>query len=172
MIFAIRVPIGFVRLVKACACLSRTTQVLYSFWSTEVSSRACTLPWQLGELQDPGPVYFEVSGASAAITSPLAATKLRAQAKPVLISPDVNFTIIEGGRGWWRGGKLVYNKTSRDVADGGWLIFDDLRAIQSQYGYLPGEQLEELSKRTQTPLYRIHGVADFYPHFHFKPPPK
>jgi NADH:ubiquinone oxidoreductase subunit F (NADH-binding)/NADH:ubiquinone oxidoreductase subunit E len=52
------------------------------------------------------------------------------------------------------------------------LIFDDLRAIQQQYGYLPGEQLEALSKRTQTPLYRIHGVADFYPHFHLKPPPK
>jgi NADH:ubiquinone oxidoreductase subunit F (NADH-binding)/NADH:ubiquinone oxidoreductase subunit E len=67
---------------------------------------------------------------------------------------------------------LVYNKTSRDIAVGGWLIFDDLRAIQSQYGYLPGEQLEALSERTQTPLYRIHGVADFYPHFHLKPPPK
>ncbi|HYL75505.1 MAG TPA: NAD(P)H-dependent oxidoreductase subunit E [Bryobacteraceae bacterium] len=52
------------------------------------------------------------------------------------------------------------------------MIFDDLRAIQKQYGYLPGEQLEALSKRTGTPLYRIHGVADFYPHFHLKPPPK
>jgi len=52
------------------------------------------------------------------------------------------------------------------------LIFDDLRAIQSQYGYLPSEQLKELSHRTQTPLYRIHGVADFYPHFHLSRPPK
>jgi NADH:ubiquinone oxidoreductase subunit F (NADH-binding)/NADH:ubiquinone oxidoreductase subunit E len=52
------------------------------------------------------------------------------------------------------------------------LIFDDLRAIQNQYGYLPGEQLEALSKRSQIPLYRLHGVADFYPHFHLKPPPK
>jgi len=52
------------------------------------------------------------------------------------------------------------------------LIFDDLRAIQDQYGYLPGEQLEALSKRTNTPLYRLHGVADFYPHFHLAPPPK
>ena len=52
------------------------------------------------------------------------------------------------------------------------MIFDDLRAIQDQYGYLPGEQLEALSKRTQTPLFRIHGVADFYPHFHLAPPPK
>jgi NADH:ubiquinone oxidoreductase subunit F (NADH-binding)/NADH:ubiquinone oxidoreductase subunit E len=52
------------------------------------------------------------------------------------------------------------------------LIFDDLRAIQNQYGYLPGEQLEALSERSQIPLYRLHGVADFYPHFHLKPPPK
>ncbi len=52
------------------------------------------------------------------------------------------------------------------------LIFDDLRAIQSQYGYLPGEQLAALSERTSTPLYRIHGVADFYPHFHLTRPPR
>jgi len=52
------------------------------------------------------------------------------------------------------------------------LIFDDLRAIQAHYGYLPGEQLEALSERSNIPLYRIHGVADFYPHFHLKPPPK
>ena len=52
------------------------------------------------------------------------------------------------------------------------MIFDDLRAIQNQYGYLPGEQLEALSKRSQIPLYRLHGVADFYPHFHLAPPPK
>ncbi len=85
---------------------------------------------------------------------------------------DVNFTTFRGRSGWSTGHVLVYNKTSRDGALGGRLIFDDLRAIQSQYGYLPGEQLEELSKRAQIPLYRIHGVADFYPHFHLKPPPK
>ena len=52
------------------------------------------------------------------------------------------------------------------------MIFDDLREIQSQYGYLPAEQLQQLSKRTETPLYRIHGVADFFPHFHLSRPPK
>ncbi len=60
----------------------------------------------------------------------------------------------------------------RNIRRGERLIFDDLRAIQNQYGYLPGEQLEALSKRTEIPLYRIHGVADFYPHFHLAPPPK
>ncbi len=52
------------------------------------------------------------------------------------------------------------------------MIFDDLREIQSQYGYLPAEQLQDLSKRSGTPLYRIHGVADFFPHFHLSRPPK
>ncbi len=52
------------------------------------------------------------------------------------------------------------------------MIFDELRAIQDQYGYLPADQLEALSKTAEIPLYHIHGVADFYPHFHLSPPPK
>ena len=51
-------------------------------------------------------------------------------------------------------------------------IFDQLREIQGRYGYLPADQLRELSGETGTPLFRIHGVADFYPHFQLKPPPK
>jgi len=52
------------------------------------------------------------------------------------------------------------------------VIFDDLRAIQLRYGFLPKVELEALSHRTQTPLYQIHSVASFYPHFHLAPPPK
>lgn len=52
------------------------------------------------------------------------------------------------------------------------MIFDDLRAIQLRYGFLPKGELESLSQRTQTPLYQIHSVASFYPHFHLAPPPK
>ncbi len=52
------------------------------------------------------------------------------------------------------------------------VIFDDLRAIQLRHGFLPKAELEGLSKRTQTPLYQIHSVASFYPHFHLAPPPK
>jgi len=52
------------------------------------------------------------------------------------------------------------------------LIFDDLREIQRQYGYLPADQLEALSRRSQIPLPHIHGVADFFPHFHLSPPPR
>lgn len=52
------------------------------------------------------------------------------------------------------------------------MIFDDLRAIQAHHGFLPKAQLESLSQRTRTPLYQIHSVASFYPHFHLVPPPK
>jgi formate dehydrogenase beta subunit len=52
------------------------------------------------------------------------------------------------------------------------VIFDDLRAIQHRHGFLPRAELEELSQRTQTPLYQIHSVASFYPHFHLAVPPK
>src|SRR6202171_6569145 len=54
----------------------------------------------------------------------------------------------------------------------GAVIFDDLRAIQLRYGFLPKAELEGLSQHTQTPLYQIHSVASFYPHFHLVPPPK
>jgi len=52
------------------------------------------------------------------------------------------------------------------------VIFDDLRAIQLRYGFLPKAELEALSRRKQTPLYQLHSVASFYPHFHLSPPPK
>ena len=50
------------------------------------------------------------------------------------------------------------------------VIFDDLRAIQHRHGFLPKPELEALSQRTSTPLYQIHSVASFYPHFHLAPP--
>jgi len=52
------------------------------------------------------------------------------------------------------------------------VIFDDLRAIQLRYGFLPKAELEALSQRSHTPLYQIHGVASFYPHFQLAAPPK
>jgi formate dehydrogenase beta subunit len=50
------------------------------------------------------------------------------------------------------------------------MIFDELRAIQLRFGYLPAAELQALSDRTQTPLYQLHSVASFYPHFHLKRP--
>src|SRR3974390_794774 len=52
------------------------------------------------------------------------------------------------------------------------VIFDELRAIQLRFGYLPKAELQSLSERPQTPLYQIHSVASFYPHFHLSPPAK
>ena len=52
------------------------------------------------------------------------------------------------------------------------MIFDELRAIQKKWGYLPADQLQALSKKMDLPLYRINSVADFYPHFYLKPQPK
>jgi NADH:ubiquinone oxidoreductase subunit F (NADH-binding)/NADH:ubiquinone oxidoreductase subunit E len=52
------------------------------------------------------------------------------------------------------------------------VIFDDLRAIQLRYGFLPKAELEALSQRSHTALYQIHSVASFYPHFQLAPPPK
>ena len=52
------------------------------------------------------------------------------------------------------------------------MIFDELRAIQLRHGYLQKAELENLSQRSQTPLYQIHSVASFYPHFHLAPPPR
>ncbi len=52
------------------------------------------------------------------------------------------------------------------------MIFEELKAIQRQFGYLPLEQLQSLSKKTNIPLHRLHGVASFYPHFYLQPPAK
>src|SRR5271168_3469363 len=38
------------------------------------------------------------------------------------------------------------------------LIFDGLREIQHRFGYLPADALKELAKKTDVPLYRLHGV--------------
>ena len=40
-----------------------------------------------------------------------------------------------------------------------------LQKIQSQFGYLKREALEQYSEQTGVPLYRLHSVASFFPHF-------
>jgi NADH:ubiquinone oxidoreductase subunit F (NADH-binding)/NADH:ubiquinone oxidoreductase subunit E len=52
------------------------------------------------------------------------------------------------------------------------LIFSELREIQRQFGYLPADELRTLAKKIDVPLYRLHGVASFYPHFRLTPPPR
>ena len=73
-----RVATGLESTVYACACLSFTTQVLYSFCQTELSERGATPPWQLGEAQEPGPVYLGGSAASpVSRETPISATSRR-----------------------------------------------------------------------------------------------
>ena len=51
-------------------------------------------------------------------------------------------------------------------------MFEELRAIQRDFGYLPADQLKALAGRIHVPISQIHAVASFYPHFHLSPPPK
>ena len=48
-------------------------------------------------------------------------------------------------------------------------MYDELRAIQNRFGYLPADQLKVLSRKIKAPLSQIHSVASFYPHFHLTP---
>lgn len=52
------------------------------------------------------------------------------------------------------------------------MLFDELRSIQREFGYLPQAKLNELAIRKEISLHRIHEVASFYPVFHLEPQPK
>ncbi len=47
-----------------------------------------------------------------------------------------------------------------------------LNLIQSRLGWLPREDLEQLSRDARRPLYEIQGLISFYPHFRTEPPAK
>ena len=49
-------------------------------------------------------------------------------------------------------------------------IFDELRAVQDRHRYLPADELRALAARLGLPLYQLHSVASFYPHFFLTPP--
>ncbi|MGH9528883.1 MAG: NAD(P)H-dependent oxidoreductase subunit E [Terriglobales bacterium] len=51
-------------------------------------------------------------------------------------------------------------------------MFEELRAIQRDFGYLPADQLKALAAAINVPVSQIHAVASFYPHFHLSPPPR
>ena len=44
-----------------------------------------------------------------------------------------------------------------------------LQEVQNQYGYLPQDVLEDVSKHTSIPISRIYGVATFYEQFYLEP---
>lgn len=49
-------------------------------------------------------------------------------------------------------------------------IYDDLRAIQAKFGYLPHDQMKAVADRRHLELRDVHSLATFYPHFHTSPP--
>ncbi len=49
-------------------------------------------------------------------------------------------------------------------------IYEDLRAIQERFGYLPADQLKHVAERRHLDVREVHSVASFYPHFHMHPP--
>ena len=44
-----------------------------------------------------------------------------------------------------------------------------LQKTQENFGYLPREALEEISRYLKVPLTRVYGVATFYAQFRFEP---
>ena len=52
------------------------------------------------------------------------------------------------------------------------MIVQELRAVQSQYGFLPADQLQALAKKVGVPITRLYQVASFFPHFRLTPPPR
>ncbi len=51
-------------------------------------------------------------------------------------------------------------------------VVDALKAIQDEHGWLEPAALAAHAKATSTPLYRLHGVASFFPHFRRAAPPR
>ncbi len=51
------------------------------------------------------------------------------------------------------------------------MLIHELKTMQNTHGYLPATELQALARRLNVPLYRLHGVASFYPHFRLQPPP-
>jgi NADH:ubiquinone oxidoreductase subunit F (NADH-binding)/NADH:ubiquinone oxidoreductase subunit E len=52
------------------------------------------------------------------------------------------------------------------------MLVQALLDIQGRYGHLPEAELEFLALRAGVPLYRVHEVTTFFPHFRREEPPK
>ncbi len=49
-------------------------------------------------------------------------------------------------------------------------VFEDLKAAQREFGYLPTAQIELIAHKHNLHIKDVHAVASFYPHFHMTPP--
>ncbi|HEV2973172.1 MAG TPA: NADH-ubiquinone oxidoreductase-F iron-sulfur binding region domain-containing protein [Pirellulales bacterium] len=50
------------------------------------------------------------------------------------------------------------------------MIVQELYKIQHRHGFLPADELRGLSERMAVPLYRLHEVASYFPHYRLQPP--
>ena len=65
------------------------------------------------------------------------------------------------------GSSLVQPDSTVHNTDG---IFEDLKAIQREFGYLPADKLQAIADARGMHVREVHTVASFYPHFHLHPP--
>jgi NADH:ubiquinone oxidoreductase subunit F (NADH-binding)/NADH:ubiquinone oxidoreductase subunit E len=49
-------------------------------------------------------------------------------------------------------------------------VFEDLRHVQENIGYVPAREIERIATRRGVAVKDVHTVASFYPHFRLKPP--
>jgi len=64
--------------------------------------------------------------------------------------------------------ELIHEIVTRYSSDDGMLI-PMMQDLQAEYGYLPPDQLRDLSKQLDVPLMRIYSVATFYASFRHAP---
>ncbi len=51
-------------------------------------------------------------------------------------------------------------------------LLQRLNDLQSEFGWLPADELRRFAAEDGIPLYRIQEVASFYPHYRLEPPPR
>lgn len=59
----------------------------------------------------------------------------------------------------------------RVPAESPFMINEELHKIQKKHGYIPENEMYDLSARINVPVYEIHGVASYYPGYRLTPPP-
>jgi len=52
------------------------------------------------------------------------------------------------------------------------MIIRELQRLHHAQGFVGRGDLSEVANRLGVPLYRVHEVASFYPHFRTSPPPE
>src|SRR5260370_2622779 len=51
-------------------------------------------------------------------------------------------------------------------------VFEELKAVQRKFEYLPAEELKRIADRRGLALRDLHAIASYYPHFYLEPPAK